>query len=896
MINSLILDHEIRKCSGAFPDLGFCIGSGLSREEFKDHLLKNGAALSTLSVFSLSDLCLKIVNHQKKSETKLINQFQSQFILETILCETKVRSHLPLVLELLEHKDIYRKIYDSFLTSRMSYSHIEERDVLLDKMRTDEHSSQLRDELVVLCQVFEDWIVSKGLVDLPLLLTQATNLLLNKDFDKAGLTLPKKVIVLSVEVQESRELSLWDALSGFIHVEKRSLEFQNNEHNFNEKILIKKAHTIEDAAEFFISDLITHIQKTGNYEQSMVLIPDQPQMRRVLYRVFAENNIPLVEDRDPTFVRLSEEFKQVFLPVELVLSGFSYEKVSQFLIFNKIDIIERKKILDIFYENGWSGGINNLKKDLLTPFESVLDRLITIEREWPEALSLPKFKEVLIGGYYFNCLSVQGKKVLDKVFETLAEAVDVAEVSEDIQPLSYWYNKIKNVLRLFPPVTSAYRSKDGISLYRLGQLCSSWLNSDQKDKKVFIFTLPSRFFSEPEYKSLFWTEWEREVLSSEFSLRSPRVIRDERVKTLKTWMHSASEVVIYDSHFDSDGAERLSLESELKFLDVDFESCKTIELGVSERWKKSFNFTQKYLDPNLVLTELKSEPQITASFLDEYSRCAYRALIRHKWKLEDLRAPVLDLYPDVQGQILHRCAEIIINDQVYESDKLEMLISQVFNDVKLKGTVAKDFLIQSLKKKMIPVLEKFIEQELDYQKRSGSKVFELESNELLEFVGKNGRIKGRADRIDTYKDGYFVIDYKTSSALPTGVQMIDAQYRLQLPFYAVALSQKTNSPVYGCQFIALTRGAGRGRGIFFKKFNGKTEGSLTHLRGNSHSLIDQDPVEQWNYFEEVLDDTLLKIHKSIYHARPKIEDDCNGCFAFDLCGKSRGFEKKQWNF
>src|SRR5690606_19600278 len=101
-----------------------------------------------------------------------------------------------------------------------------------------------------------------------------------------------------------------------------------------------------------------------------------------------------------------------------------------------------------------------------------------------------------------------------------------------------------------------------------------------------------------------------------------------------------------------------------------------------------------------------------------------------------------------------------------------------------------------------------------------------------------------------YRDGLFVIDYKTSSSQPSGKDMIESGYRLQLPYYALAAMARYGKPVYGVQFVELTRKGARSKGVFLKRFNGKKEGCLTHTRAYTSIFDVEDPAELWSKARE----------------------------------------------
>jgi RecB family exonuclease len=186
------------------------------------------------------------------------------------------------------------------------------------------------------------------------------------------------------------------------------------------------------------------------------------------------------------------------------------------------------------------------------------------------------------------------------------------------------------------------------------------------------------------------------------------------------------------------------------------------------------------------------------------------------------------------------------------------------------------------------VLHVFCEKERDYFSRARAKIVSLDDQRLsLDYP--EFRIVGTPDRIDMTDDGLFIIDYKTSSSLPNGTDMLELGYRLQLPFYALAASQQMNKPVAGVQFIELTTKGGRGAGMFFKKYNGKEAGKFTQVTARSKSLLSLEPDEAWSRMEEQIVFQAQAIISGKVSAKPRVkpEKECIGCQLGDLCGFRR---------
>jgi ATP-dependent helicase/DNAse subunit B len=212
-----------------------------------------------------------------------------------------------------------------------------------------------------------------------------------------------------------------------------------------------------------------------------------------------------------------------------------------------------------------------------------------------------------------------------------------------------------------------------------------------------------------------------------------------------------------------------------------------------------------------------------------------------------------------------------------------------------------------IKNRLTTVLEVFCEKEKAYLEKSKARPLILENLNLkLEYPEFS--LTGQPDRVDELPEGLFILDYKTSGSLAHGQDMVDLGYRLQLPFYAVAMTQKTGKPILGVQFVELDKKGGRKNGIFFKKYNGKTSGCLTQVRSNSRSLMsesgsvahsEKQPPEEspeqivgetWEILEEHLRRDAGELAAGSFKARPRLlkrATECNLCRVSDLCGYRR---------
>lgn len=288
----------------------------------------------------------------------------------------------------------------------------------------------------------------------------------------------------------------------------------------------------------------------------------------------------------------------------------------------------------------------------------------------------------------------------------------------------------------------------------------------------------------------------------------------------------------------------------------------------------------------------KRQPEISATILDHYSRCPFQSLVYDRWGLSDGREPELELWADVRGTILHEAVKALVEtrfeDGTFTLTPAEAL-EQAMHKVPPRGMMKSPRMIEYLKRRLVQVLEAFMEKEREYFERAKARVLALESDIYrLEFDGVS--VYGEPDRVDDTSYGLFVMDYKTSSSLPSGAEMLKSGYRLQLPFYGLAVAEKHGKDLAGVQFIELTGAGNRGRGVFLTPYNGKDPGKPTRVTRANKSLVEGDPLAIWNQLRKHIEEAARGYVSGTYVARPrysKPETECDGCRAADVCGYRR---------
>ncbi len=481
----------------------------------------------------------------------------------------------------------------------------------------------------------------------------------------------------------------------------------------------------------------------------------------------------------------------------------------------------------------------------------------------------------------------------EQIWKAYTRDMQILERSDARAPLRFWLERLQARIQETPSPVEPLKAAGGIAVYRLQQApCVP-------PKKIWILGLPPDWLSGQGAGDYWFSEREREILGAEFPVRSGIQVRAERLAAFARWTAQAERIVIFDALYDPDGRERESLSTLFRELSPAFAETAVEECGAHSRWLKSYGALRPIPPQEVALSKMSlrmgaEKPEISATALDRYSRCSFQGLAFHRWKLRDLRDPDTELWPEVRGNILHQAVKHLLQSRDSEGQftlGVEQALERAWKEIPPKGLLKSQRVERYVRSRMLRVLSVFCEKERDYFSRARARIVSLDDQKLaLDYP--EFRLIGTPDRIDVTDDGLFIIDYKTSSALPNGTDMLELGYRLQLPFYALAASKQMQKPVAGVQFVELTTKGGRGSGMFFKKFNGKETGKFTQVRANSKSLLSMEPDDAWSRMEEQIVLQAQALVSGQFSARPKKQEkECNTCQLSDLCGLRRKIEE-----
>jgi hypothetical protein len=891
-MNTLAL--PISRITGLRPEVWISVGAGFAREDIKSLVLSQGKGFIGESITTLQEICLQIT---RLNSDRILSSTARQEVLRLLLAEPRIIGMMSEMKRIRRQRNFIRRLDSALQMGRLAFAHPLEEEVYYERLKQSlgVEQSPLRQELRVLSHAYEAWCQASSYFDLPLLIRLATDQL--REGWPAHLRCPQEVWSLSGEAPESLEKEFWEVLGQ--HLQVKRVDRLSAEWNGHPEFRWEKWHTLDDAAESF-ADRICEESEGFDWNQHAVLIPDVPSIRRCLRRALESRGIPLADPRDPTRLRWDESVKWAILPLEVVGRNFERQKVISWLRSHQmqeefpswVNEINSRGVRNGLgsYAGGMLSGVHSRLQELSQSFggrktceelaESHLKLLRTAVGHHPEQQWLIPFFE-------------QTWKVFQADFHRIGQEKRKA-------PLLFWLERLQARLSEASPPVDRLKPRFGVQLYRLQQ------SPVRPFSQVWVFGLPAHWLSGKGLGDYWFSERERDVLSLEFAIRGPVQIREERIQVLKSWMAGSGSVVFLDSYFDSSGREQESILPVLKELELSFGQNlpeTPLEKGSHSRFTASYQVLRPIQPQEIQLPPLARRPggrppELTATTLERMSRCSFQALAYHRWNVRDVREPDGELWPDVRGTILHEAVRILLTS-LNPQDEFTILpreaLEQAWRLKRPKGLIRTERIERYVKARMLLVLETFCEKERDYLKRSGTHPFSLEDVSLrLDYPEFS--IHGLPDRMDQYQDGLFVIDYKSSGTVPHGSDMIEQGYRLQLPFYALAAQRHFQRPVMGVQFIELDRKGSRRSGIFFKKYNGKSQGMLTQVTARSKSLVAVEPEDAWSRFEEHRTTSASSFIRGEFQARPKSTQrsrECNSCSLGDLCGLRRLVEPEE---
>lgn len=853
----------MKALSGLRPLGLLCLGPGFSREEAKELLLEAGYAFQSRRIVSVEELAARGLGVDPE---RILDRISCEEAIRDLMGVPRVYVHFPELRSLSRRRSGLQRIERALARGRMAFAHSEERHVLEERVGDRDPVSV---ELSAFSAVWEAYLEGAELWDAPRLLERATQACRTDGVAFAAALEATQIehwSLLGLSELEAREAAFWEALGESVEVARPAVhsDIQSGEWGWD------RHHTWDDAAEALCRAL-AEVPAPARGEH-VLLIEDVPEIRRSVLRALSAHGIELSDPRDPTHARRAEDLKAALLPLELEAGG--YERLTVVRWIEHAHPERAAEWVDEIQCRGIRQGLRAYSGGKLHLLHAELTRL---HERWGARRTAEDWASALVGG------------VLERPSRAVADTERTLGRAVKTRRAAWCLEKLRRRIELAPPPPAQVKPRSGFRLHRLGQ--ARVPGGRSVPKQVWIFGIPADFM-EPEAESDLWfTARMRERLSTEFQVRARGSLRLERLRAVQTWISGAGQIRVLDARHGSGGAELESIAPLLRVLSLGRCPESPVERGAHERYLPSLSADWPTPPSEVRLPAPASVgiDRMEATELDQWSRCGFKGLVSKRWRLPEIREAEIELWPDVRGTLLHAAVREVLCAKregrvLTPRDALGRAWEQVPPRGLLGGKRVRGQVLRVLER----VLEEFLEKERGHEEFARTQIESLDRELRLESVFDGTRVVGAPDRVDLHPDGRILTDYKSSSNLPQGSEMAEG-YALQLPFYAVALREKTGQEVIGAQFVSLNRTASRARGIVFSKWNGsKTPGAAFKLMRTSRSLIASEPEEFWPRMRERIEEVARLWARGEFPVRPRFpKNDCPSCRAEDLCGIRR---------
>ncbi len=850
---------------GLNPDTWICVGNGISREAVKESILLDDVGFISDVVTDLRSLAIRILGE----EVVLASATLRAEILERLVKREDIIKHFPVLRKLKRKKGFIQRLDQALQLGRKAYSSVEEASVLFERLFEKRGESEIQNEMRGFSSAYEAYLDALGLWDEVKLFKKVHQKMNEANVDLKLLGFPKKLLFIYSDPPESLENLFLEEIAFKINVE-RVVALENEIDLSSKKVLHNIWHTFDDA--FF--NMAIQIKKKNQFEDELILINDQPEIRRSLHRILNWFGIPILETRDPLEYRISEKLKLEFLPLRVVGNRFDRKSVIEWIHSSK-NKFERKEIKEWNKEinrRAIRRGLNGYRGGKLSTLYSFLSEL---DQKFSGRLELLKLKEAL---------KPQENSILS-LFDQLQSDIETLNEENKKAPVLYWFHRLQNRAMKASPTVKKIKNLNGVEIHLMDQ-APVWPQNQRK--RIWVAGINEKYLNDEKVGDYFFSTRDRDILGLEFGLNHSALVRDLRWKKIKNWLNACDEIEILDSEFNYNGKERDVLGNSIS--SIFSGDVKTEKTGGHAYWARSFQTDLKVQDQKIKLVSFGSigKNRVEATELDRMSRCSFQALSVYRWNLKNIREPELDIWPDVKGNLLHRSIELILltKRDLQKKMSVKIALNRAWEELQPKGLIMGKHTEGYFKKLLLGILDRFLIDEEIYSNRAQTSIRSLEKEAQIELMISGVQVRGIPDRVDQNSDGIFILDYKSTTDLPTGKEMLDDGYRLQLPFYALAAREKFKSECLGVQYVSLGKKIGRSKGIFFKSSNGKEEGKLTNTRSRL-SLFEQIPSEVWDKAKIQIENILKPYVNGQYEARPRKTTECMRCRMMDLCGRKR---------
>lgn len=879
---------ELRELGGLKPKAWIWLpqNSGYSREDLKSFILElfgmeSGTSAIQSSVFVSSQDLAELV---LKSAGKDIKMMSTDLSIELIERFIKGQRNWTALREIHHSRKLWKEVYTALKTMREKTAHDDELKVISEIADERFGPSMLRNELRQLCFGWDHLLESYGLYDKRRLFLEAAKALdelHEKTWPKVLYKMiPPKRLNMRMEPLET---TLEASLQRHFEIREWEIESEVKTRAFKVQLWQQTEDATESAAE----------------SADTFVIADDSIVRQSLMRALASRGKFPLDPRDPTKFKNSEALKWALLPLRVVASRFGRNETTSWLLsrFSGEFGPEYQRILDLGQrvELDWFAFKEPFKCEMTELQEtfgtSKKGKRFAIDELIEAHLGFLRKRMGSLGQDRVLNPRASALAMLEKIYENLR--TDLEQIGERFtkRPILSWVYRLETRVASAPPLADAVRPEDGVPIYRFSQMPLPALKHGL-GKMAFVAIPPSVASVARAHGcgDLWLSSSEKDVIGAEYPELSPRLESEIALDQLTFWASLTEEPLFVFPKFTGSGALIESAEPLLRAmaLKLGLDSESSVEglrnpAHAHPRFLASYGPYSVSNNPQWRLSQEQcAVDAVRASQLDSYTRCPFIYLASAIWKAEDLIPAQAQTDALAQGNILHRAIEYRLKDK---SLSIEEALEQAWQkDAKRveRSAVVKAAEISRLSK----LLKVFFEKEVEYVERSGARVIHVEEP-LLEQRFHGVRVYGTPDRIDEVAGGLFLLDYKSSSKLPTGRDIRQSGYRLQLPFYALAARKTFGKEVHGFQFVHLGKQGDRKQGLFPARLNGKKPGCLTQVGGTSGSLYKEDPEVIWAEIESKIEEALSKLKSGVYDAIPIKKDECKSCRTAKICGVVR---------
>ncbi len=872
------LDEILNKITGLNNTAVLAVGPGFVREDYKALCFHNGNGITEAAIQSPKQIAQTLV---PESSGRILEVSARVELLRETFKNQHLKEALPTLIEHRFRPRFFESLDRTLQKGRLFFAHQGEASVLQARLEERLGKTEKREEFFLLNRFWESLLDARNLWDEARIYEVAAS--------RIETHLPDvfhgKTIYKLEHFPDSPKLQFfWNSISRLIPVEVIKPKEEQNDSLVPLKLKRRIAHSLEDAAHFLFDDMIEkEACEPGSIHHQAIVIQDEPAIRRTLRRVMESRGLSLNDPRDPTLVVQSEEVKLALLETEMVAKNFPSPMVLQWLNAQsetKLELgVNRKAII----EKGIIQGLDSYK--VIPP---VFLKLKDLSDRYPKRISLMKLHELIQETIQRYQLPIWVNQVFEKVFnewELSFRQIVLPGEERKIRswPIRHLTEQLLDKIKRTTPVITPLKNLGGIHLFRVDQAVNPLLDSVKTE--LHFFGVGNSFFEPSDEGSDWFSARDLEVLSSEFGLPSMLEAQKERMQSFLAWCGTNEKTKnFWEYLYDEGGSECASIElhlTEQKEIEIETQE----DLGLHPSLKASLTSQYKVQSSEVCLPLPKSEWPI--SFLNAYGNCAFTAYSGYLLSLYDERETDFELKGDSYGNLVHAALEILLLKKITPA----LAFEEAWKSTAQLAWLKSDRLYRAIRNKTVLLLEEFLLSEAGYRERSGAELKELEHEVIWNKEGITW--KGRADRIDQHAEGLILIDYKTSSSLPTGKETVEKGLGLQLAIYSLALKDKFNQEVVAAQYLQLTQQKiNRNVGVLFQKWNQSKPTQpvpygITNASSRSQSVFTEEPDVIWARVDEKITSLIIKLKQGNFSAKPADPDECTRCRYVLVCGKKR---------